>query len=228
MNSLVTYVLLSIFALVSATELEYDGWLQLRLWHAVNNDPVPNFEERGNITVSSIRSPVFAVSQSSLKPYEIEQLKVLAEQDGTYRLRVLVRSSSGSEVVLHSFVRACLLLGSNLEDIISIWLDSAAEPIAVNLYSLGPCSYEDPLSDTWITNVNVKYTESGPIPDTASYIQKLEREREARERGETKDNRSFLAKYWIYIVPALIFVILTSATNPEAGGGGGGGSVQRQ
>lgn len=32
-------------------------------------------------------------------------------------------------------------------------------------------------------------------PDTASYIQKLEREREAREKGDVKDNRSFLAKY---------------------------------
>lgn len=41
----------------------------------------------------------------------------------------------------------------------------------------------------------VKYPDGGPIPDTATYIQKLEREREARERGETKDNRSFFAKY---------------------------------
>lgn len=32
-------------------------------------------------------------------------------------------------------------------------------------------------------------------PDTASYIQKIEREREAQDRGEVKDNRSFLAKY---------------------------------
>lgn len=32
-------------------------------------------------------------------------------------------------------------------------------------------------------------------PDTASYIQKIEREKEAQERGEVKDNRSFLAKY---------------------------------
>lgn len=32
-------------------------------------------------------------------------------------------------------------------------------------------------------------------PDTGAYIQKLEREREARERGDVKDNRSFLAKY---------------------------------
>lgn len=32
-------------------------------------------------------------------------------------------------------------------------------------------------------------------PDTGSYIQKLERERDAKEKGEVKDNRSFLAKY---------------------------------
>lgn len=38
-------------------------------------------------------------------------------------------------------------------------------------------------------------------PDTATYVQKLEREREAREKGEVKDNRSFLGKY----VSSLIF-----------------------
>ncbi|KAG8327049.1 ER membrane protein complex subunit 10 [Homalodisca vitripennis] len=56
-------------------------------------------------------------------------------------------------------------------------------------------------------------------PDTAAYIQKLEREREARERGDVKDNRSFLAKYWIYIVPVVIFAVLSGASTPEAGGG---------
>jgi hypothetical protein len=40
---------------------------------------------------------------------------------------------------------------------------------------------------------------TGFSPDTAAYIQKLEKEREARERGETKDNRSFLAKYVSYL-----------------------------
>jgi hypothetical protein len=32
-------------------------------------------------------------------------------------------------------------------------------------------------------------------PDTSAFIQKMEKEKEARERGETKDTRSFLAKY---------------------------------
>lgn len=89
----------------------------------------------------------------------------------------------------------CYLLGSDLEDIITVWLDSAAEPIAVSISSLGPCILDNPFTNMWTTNVMVRYPDGGPIPDTAMYIQKLEREREARERGETKDNRSFLAKY---------------------------------
>ena len=55
-------------------------------------------------------------------------------------------------------------------------------------------------------------------PDTASFIQKVERERDARERGEVKDNRGFFAKYWMYIVPVVILVFISSAGNPEGGG----------
>ncbi|KZC07706.1 ER membrane protein complex subunit 10 [Dufourea novaeangliae] len=79
----------------------------------------------------------------------------------------------------------------------------------------------------WITNVVLKYPDGGPVPDTATYIQKLEREREARERGEAKDNRPYFLKYWMYIVLAFIFVVISSAINPEAAGASGG-SVQRQ
>ena len=45
------------------------------------------------------------------------------------------------------------------------------------------------------TEILIKHTELAPIPDTASFIQKIEREREARERGDHKDNRGFFAKY---------------------------------
>ncbi|XP_011868156.1 PREDICTED: ER membrane protein complex subunit 10 [Vollenhovia emeryi] len=217
--------LLCASSLVYGSELEYDGWLQLRLWHAFNDDPVPVFTERGNVTVSSVRSGASVVGQKGLLPAEIGALENLAEHDGKYRLKALARTSSGGEVVFLTSVPACYLLGSDLEDVVTIWLDSTAEPIAVSISSSGPCKLDNPLWSTnmWTTNVLVRYPDGGPIPDTATYIQKLDREREARERGETKDNRSFLAKYWMYIVPFLIFLLLSSATNPEAGG-----SAQRQ
>lgn len=58
-------------------------------------------------------------------------------------------------------------------------------------------------------------------PDTATFIQKIEREREARDRGEVKDNRGFFAKYWMYIVPVAILVLVSGVTSPEGGGAGG-------
>lgn len=47
----------------------------------------------------------------------------------------------------------------------------------------------------------------------------MEREREAHDRGEVKDTRGFLAKYWMYIVPVVILALLTGGANPEAASG---------
>lgn len=77
----------------------------------------------------------------------------------------------------------------------NVWLDASAEVVAVNLIAHGPCSKAEPSTRMWTTDVKVKYPDAGPIPDTATFVQKIEREREAKERGETKDNRSFFAKY---------------------------------
>lgn len=96
------------------------------------------------------------------------------------------------------FISQCHLLGTDLEDILTVWLDSVGEPVSVSQVSPGPCSLDRPTTSMWTTNVQIKYPDGGPVPDTASYISKLEREKEARDRGETKDNRSFLAKYVRY------------------------------
>ncbi|XP_043493369.1 ER membrane protein complex subunit 10 [Polistes fuscatus] len=220
-------LLLGISSFTYGIELDVDGRIQLRLWHAFNDEPVPNFVERGNVTITSVRSGDSIVGQNGLLQAQINQLKDLAKNDGKYRLKAVARTSSGSETTFLTSIPACNLLGSDLEDFLMVWLDSAAEPISVSLSSSGPCVQNSPSTNMWTTNILVRYPDSGPVPDTAIYIQKLEREREARERGETKDNRSFLAKYWMYFVPALIFVLLTSATNPEVAAGGSGGG-QRQ
>ncbi|KAJ8675990.1 hypothetical protein QAD02_011776 [Eretmocerus hayati] len=226
--------LLSLFSFTLASELDYDGWLQVRLMHSFQNSPTPQFKERGNITISSIRSSAAVIVQPSLSEADVKKLKALASNSGKYQLKAIVKTSSSSETTFLSSVLACNLLGSNLKDVLYVWLDSTAEPVAVNLVSRGPCSSEDPTTLNWTTDVNIKYPDGGLAPDTAPYIQKLEREKLARESGEVKDNRSFFAKYWMYIVPALIFFVLTSATNPEAGapggggGGGGGAGAQRQ
>lgn len=87
-------------------ELDYDGWLQVKLYHSFENDIIPNYSERGNITISSVRSGSSNVVQPPLNAAQINKLQKLAEQGGKYRLKAVVKTSSGSEITLLSSVLA--------------------------------------------------------------------------------------------------------------------------
>ncbi|BHF63671.1 hypothetical protein SprV_0200666500 [Sparganum proliferum] len=45
---------------------------------------------------------------------------------------------------------------------------------------------------------------------------KLERQREEKLRQEQNDNRSFIAKYWMYIVPAVFFFFILNSVDPNS------------
>lgn len=86
----------------------------------------------------------------------------------------------------------------------NIWisLDNEGSVVAVSQLLRGSANCENGLSkgdvdalDEFNTDVVLRHAEAAPIPDTASFIQKMERERESREKGETKDTRGFFAKY---------------------------------
>merc|ERR1712126_592332 len=79
----------------------------------------------------------------------------------------------------------------------------------------------DPLDSAvgFKSKVLVQPMEMGPQPDTAAFIQRMEQEKLAKERGETKDNRSFFAKYWMYIIPVVL--VLAMSGGQEGGNGGG-------
>lgn len=213
--------------------VDYDGVLNVKLRHALDHVPSPEFTDRGAITIQSIRTGAVSLQQVALSAFDRQKLKHLAEEDGLYRLNATVRTVDGKEISFLTFVKACSLVESGLSDILTVSLDHAGMPVAVTANTISDGCHGDLeiVEDlrNFNTSVFVKHMELGPVPDTATYIQKLEKEKEARERGETQDNRSFLAKYWMYIVPVVIFVLLSGAANPEgaagggAGGGGGGG-----
>jgi len=46
-------------------------------------------------------------------------------------------------------------------------------------------------------------------------IQRMEENKRKEEKGEVKDNRSFLAKYWMYIVPVVLFMAVNGAASPQ-------------
>lgn len=89
----------------------------------------------------------------------------------------------------------------------NIWisLDNEGSVVSVSQLVRGSANCQGGLSkgdvdalDEFNTDVVLRHVEAAPIPDTASFIQKMERERESREKGETKDTRGFFAKYVSY------------------------------
>ncbi|XP_026491720.2 ER membrane protein complex subunit 10 isoform X2 [Vanessa tameamea] len=212
-----TIIFFSINVLQNAICLDYDGWLNIKVEHTLNC----KYEEycaRGSISLKSIRTGIPVIDQINFNDGHINELKI-AKVDGIYALRTLVSTAESKDVEIISFVRAKRFLESGLSDIIRAWVLPNGEVIALSLQVANtsqPKNIEYKSSEYKLNSTfYIRHVDPAPLPDTASYIQKLEREKEAREKGELKDNRSFLAKYWMYIVPIAIFVMISGAANPE-------------
>jgi len=216
-------LLISVFHLVNSTS-DYDGVVTIKLEHGLDGTADSKFTERGIINFPSLRIGSNIIHQK-LSNEDKEKIISLSRKNQYYQLKATV-IINGEETSFKSLIKACMLAEAELTDIITITLDYNSKIITIieSIASTSSCQGAD-VSPTKLkefsTSVHVQLTESGPTPDTASYIQKLEREREAKERGEHKDNRSFLAKYWMYIVPVFIIMVLSSSANPEAGQSGG-------
>ncbi|XP_068627896.1 ER membrane protein complex subunit 10 [Battus philenor] len=199
--------------------IDYDGWLNIEIQHSLNCIE-ERFCKRGNISLKSIRAGTSIIEQISFKKQHLQQLKELAEVDGFYTIRSLVTAADSKEVEFFSSVKAKAFLDNGLADVINAWVLPNGAVIAVSFQVNNSSESQLPLNinkeHKVTSNFYLRQVEQATVPDTASYIQKLEREREAREKGDLKDNRSFLAKYWMYIVPIAIFVMISGATNPEA------------
>ncbi|CAL8073200.1 unnamed protein product [Orchesella dallaii] len=202
--------------------------ITLQLSHSFDNPDagVLNFVPRGSITIRNFRGPRFTSSQKDLTLNDLNQLKKIASEDGYYFLKTTIKTPSG-EQSYRSFTHAKSLLDSGLSDIVRVNLNPNGDIISVS-YAMARNDFYSvphhlgsnrPPPQKFNTTILVHHGETGPMPDTAPYLEKLEHERLAKERGEDpRDNRSFFAKYWMYIVPIALLVLLSGASNPEEGG----------
>jgi hypothetical protein len=67
--------------------------------------------------------------------------------------------------------------------------------------------------------VEVTIVQELPAPETTAYLQRMEEEKRNRQHGAATDNRSFIAKYWMYIVPVVVFMVISSFMSGDDGGG---------
>lgn len=218
---------LACFITVVVGEDEYDGLYSLTVEHTFDQGLNPVFTRRGIIMVRSLKSGLGEfVEQNPLSFEKKTQLKDLAASDGLYRIRVS-KGDAVNDHFVYSFMKACALYESRLSDRVSVHVDMSGNLISSSISASVPyCSgitVGDYELNQFNSTVEVQQTVLGPAPETQAYIQKLEQEKMEKAKGQQADNRGFFAKYWMYIVPLLIFMVLFQ-NNVDPNGGQGGGA----
>jgi len=193
-----------------------EGGVVLKMEHSF--DGGKSYANRGSVTIHSLRSGAVSIQQDDLTEVEKDNLEKLCDQDGLYLVRAV--SNSGEAVTSYrSAHHACNLIDTGLSDLFTIQLDWRHKLVSIHL-STPNLQNNIPLTGVsgFKSKVYVQHMESGPSPDTASFIQRIEEDKLAKQRGDTKDNRSFFAKYWMYIIP-FVLVLVMSGGGQEGGGG---------
>ncbi|KAF3846136.1 hypothetical protein F7725_003214 [Dissostichus mawsoni] len=172
------------------------GGFSVPLEHSFEVDDVAQFRVRGALVLKAGREPSEVAAVDGL--YRIRVPRVFLQAD-----RQTERQLEG---YLTAFVRACAMVESHLSDVISFHTD-------------------------------VSGTSSGP--ETALFLERMEMETEKKGKNP-QEQKSFFAKYelssswspvqhspqqgeaWMYIVPLVLFLMMSGAQDQSGGGAGGG------
>jgi len=199
--------------------------VNIKLYHSLIGNNAKDFTERGSVTLINGKDSYLKQNQLSIE--EIALLKEISATNGNYYLKGAEIDSQGKEIKSRmTFMKACSLLESSLSDTLTITLDLNGRFLAISSNpSMNPCCHSSSsahslssntkLTHSFNTTVHVIQTMVSPGPETQSYILRLEQEKVEKMKGEKTDNRSFFAKYWMYIIPVVVFLLISGASGGE-------------
>ncbi|KAL5110229.1 ER membrane protein complex subunit 10 [Taenia crassiceps] len=143
----------------------------------------------------------------------------LALDDSLYIVRAYTKSSS---FVLMGSCRALHIFASDGQMTLVLNVDASGSPIALSVVAKNQTSGVDfhrPTSPMVLsTMVSLQKPSFSVGPDTQEYLARVDRRREEKLRQDQADNRSFLSKYWMYILPVVFFFILLNSADQNTGG----------
>lgn len=188
-----------------------------------------DFKLRGSILVrpKTEYRPASAsiLNQIELTDSDLEAIRESLKLEEAYYLKASLRPNKKSPQdkpvrTTQTIVKTCSLASAKLVDYITVNLSPANDFVSVNLHTADHSCSEGELENLprkFNTSILVESGSVAPIPDTATYIKRLEEERQNKLKEGKEDNRSFFAKYWIYIVPAVIILMVFSGPGEQGG-----------
>jgi len=204
---LLLFGLVGLVSLVAGSEVDLEGEMRLRLEHSL--DLGRTWKPRGLVSLTRSRSGNPTIQQDVLSSDDYEKIKELCSNNELYMIKVI---GEVDPVELQSFVSACPLVESGMAETLVVHVDWRGSVVAVNQGTrLEEAIYKGRNRERFDTKIVVQNMENGPTPDTAAFIQKVEEEKARKMTGETTENKSFFSKYWMYIVPVGIFMLINSA-----------------
>ncbi|KAL9233518.1 hypothetical protein vseg_008504 [Gypsophila vaccaria] len=174
-------------------------------------------------------------SRNTLTAEEKKKFKELLEKDDFYRIRLpsSVLSPPGRNYTVSVVKARCLPRGEALDEHFVIHMEGA-NILAVNYGSPGACPYprlqKVPSKWTFNSHTVLKYSELAPRTPVFTEEAPLGETVEGVE-GMPQPEKSFWAKYWMYLIPLGLIVMnaMTQAMNmpPEEQGAAPSGAAQQ-
>ncbi|KAL7228124.1 hypothetical protein ACSBR2_006944 [Camellia fascicularis] len=169
----------------------------------------------GSQTLTKLR-----FSREAFTETDKEKFKKLLEGDDFYRIRVPsnVLSPPGREYIISSVKVRCLPR-DRLDEHFVIHMDGV-NILTINYGSPGACPYPRQLKlpSKWSFNSHTVLKYSEQAPRTPAFAEEILGGENGEGEGLKPPERSFLAKYWMYLVPLGLIVMnaITQAANmPE-------------
>merc|ERR1712179_15111 len=123
----------------------------------------------------------------------------------------------GKNTVMAS-IKARTLVETEGSHIIRLLIDGVGNVISANIIPKRDANlptaddlWADENEFVFATLVRVSLPTPAPVPDTSGYLKKIEDERRKKEVASKDAPTSFFGKYWMYIIPFVLFMAMSNA-----------------